>query len=148
MQKKIGILQILYVFIRAADAIELARILYPVVAIQGRFLQLLVLAIFRKDISRLLSDMQKFINLSNTTQWYLTFRDCIVQFVFHAGVGSTVYSIADAKVALYCKIYERILLVAVIIYLAEAAFLEYMTTRTIIHLDVGLFNDLYLKIFI
>lgn len=58
-------LQVAYMFLRAADIIEMAQTFYPVIAPLGRVVQILVLAVFRKDISSLLAEMQKFVNLSN-----------------------------------------------------------------------------------
>lgn len=56
--------QIFYLILRTADFLEMAQVFYPIVAIFGRTLQILVFAIHRKDILRLLDEMQKFANLS------------------------------------------------------------------------------------
>lgn len=58
----------------------------------------------------------------------------------------TVYDITEAKIASYSKIYERLLIVSVTIYLAIPGILEFQAsqlgTRTIAYMDVGMFNDL------
>lgn len=51
----------------------------------------------------------------------------------------------ESKVAFYCKIYERFILISLTIYVAVPVILEFQAsqlTRNIAHLDVGLFNDL------
>lgn len=63
-------LQIAYMFLRAADVMEMAKTFYPVIAVLGRTLQLLVFAFYRKSISRLLGDVQKFVNQSNAEVVY------------------------------------------------------------------------------
>lgn len=57
--------QVAYMFLRAADILEIAEAFYPVILELGGSVQLLVLAIYRKDINRLLNDLQKFVKISN-----------------------------------------------------------------------------------
>lgn len=53
-------------FLRTDDVIEMAKTFYTVIAVLGRGLQLLALAFYRKSIGRLLVDIQKFVNRSNS----------------------------------------------------------------------------------
>lgn len=77
----------------------------------------------------------------------MTFR-AVILFVFTTeNASSIVYGITDAKVALFCKIYERLIFVTASLYLATPAVLKFWTSQksssqTIVHLDVGFFNDL------
>lgn len=57
-------------FLRAADAKEVAQTLYSAVSILGRALQLIVFAVLRTDINKLIADIQTFVNLSNTVVLY------------------------------------------------------------------------------
>lgn len=52
-------------FLRAADILEVAEVFYPVIVLLGNAVQVLILAIHRRDINRLLAEMQKFVNNSN-----------------------------------------------------------------------------------
>lgn len=61
-------------FFRTAEVIEMVQVLYPVIAALGRTLQLVVLAVFRKDVSRLVVDMQRFVNLSIIAIMYTIFQ--------------------------------------------------------------------------
>lgn len=51
--------------LRAANALELARVFYLVAMRVSCAFMLLVVTVYRKDINRLLANMQQFVNLSN-----------------------------------------------------------------------------------
>lgn len=70
-------LQIAYLTFRTSEVIETAQVLFPVMALLGRTLQLVVLAVFRQDISRLLANMQNFVNISNTANVRMIFQSNI-----------------------------------------------------------------------
>lgn len=53
-------------FLRTADVLEISQTFYPVITTLGCAVQLLVLVIYRKDINRLITDMQIIVNTSNT----------------------------------------------------------------------------------
>lgn len=54
-------------FLRAADILEMAEVFYPVIIAIGNAVQLLILAIHRKDISILLEDIRRIVALCNTS---------------------------------------------------------------------------------
>lgn len=130
-------------YLRTANGKELTQALYAVMAVSGRILQLLKLAVFRKDIRRLLADIQQFVNISNISIVY-NFSSCYyVVYISTEDTSSTIYGITDAKVSFYCKIYERLIFVSVALYVAAPAILEFQATqRTIENTDVGFFYDL------
>lgn len=132
-------------FLRADDVIDMAQSFYPVMSGLGRTPQLLTLALFRQDISRLLADMQKFVNLSKNVIAYV-FSSCFCDCIPTENTSSTVYSNMEAQISIFCKIYERLVFVSAGIYLAAPAVLEFWSSQTasrsIVHLDVGFFNDL------
>lgn len=57
-------------FLRTADLLEMAQSLYPVSSILGNALQLLALAVHKKELNQLLNAMQKFGNKSNISKFY------------------------------------------------------------------------------
>lgn len=51
-------------FLRTANALEMVKVFYPVIIRIGCLLQIIVLAIYRKDINKVLVDLQNAVNLS------------------------------------------------------------------------------------
>lgn len=54
-------------FLRAVDILEVAQAFHPMIAMLCRVLQLLVLAVHRKDIKKLLAKLEQFVNFSIIT---------------------------------------------------------------------------------
>lgn len=141
-------------FLRTANLVQMAHIVYPVSSILGCTLQFIVLACNRRDTLQLLDDMHHFVNNSN----YLNLDDlsmagrCTLTFsswIFLEDVckeGNNIFKDAESKVSGYCKVFERLLFATWVFYVTIPAILEFQAYRhgtTVTgHTDVGLFMDL------
>lgn len=138
-------------FIRTRDILEMAQVFYPVIIILGCALQLLVLVIRRKDINRLLADVQRFVNLRNILAYFSRGNFYVCLFTENANnERRNIYKNTEAKVTLYCKVYEIAMFVSYAFFAGVPGILDFLAylsgTRIVVHPDVGLFHDLWLII--
>lgn len=140
--------QISYMVFRTASVLEVVQVFYPISSMFGRILQFLILSLYRKDVYRLLTDLQTFVNLSITyshSLWLLGNYN-VNYCVLTEAASNTIYKITDATVSTYCKIYERMFLVSGIFYTALPIMIELhasrMGTSSNVYKDVGFYKDL------
>lgn len=133
-------------FVRTANVIEMAQVFYPIISLLGHSLKLVIIAGFRKNVKKLLAEMQEIVNLSKIAIVYGFASWFYKLFTSTEDANCTIYGITDVQVAFFCKIYERLVFIGIAIYTALPAILEFLALKTAtektVHLDVGLFYDL------